>query len=240
MSSEPTSERIAPNLTYTVVTKRAGAEDDSRVELVPSAVRKRVERLEPSWAWLGSDMTSSDAHLEVWYADGVGTARIWLARPRIEAAPTLLFYDDDGFADAITQLLAWTTSVGVTALISAQVELLLSQMLSDLQVENSALRSALETARIEIAFLEGELKGLREAMAMGRPTVQKAKMKVISAILLALLSGAAAGGTQQAVVELSSTSAPVIHEYHQRCEQVIVMMNQSSDQDPRAEDTSGR
>lgn len=211
--------------TYTVLTRRAGRSEVDEIELVPRKVISALAKSDPSWTWLGNDMTASDVHIEIWYPDGVGSATVSMARPSVPNAPSLLAFDLDGITQAIHRLLNMRSGVDNRSAISTEVERLLADMLSDLEDGNSELARALDAAHIRIAFLEGELKGLREAMAMDQPGVQRAKLGVVMALLVALVTGASAGSAQQLIIEANEKPVPAVQDYQQRCENIMVKID---------------
>lgn len=119
-------------------------------------------------------------------------------------------------------LLLGRLGLGVEAAAAISIEVLVSDMLRDLQAENSALRSALENARIDIAFLEGQLHALNEAKATGHKSITKSVVSVVVAVLLAA-GGGAAGGAAQAIAEHRMTDrapTPSLAEYIEQCQAI--------------------
>lgn len=111
---------------------------------------------------------------------------------------------------------------------TAQIELIVSDMLRDLEDENSDLRRALDESRIEVAFLRGQLHALREAAAINRSPITRAVLGVVLAVLVAVVGGVA-DGVSSAVAEQHMTQVapnekeddlPSLSAYAARCRQV--------------------
>lgn len=112
------------------------------------------------------------------------------------------------------------------AMVSTRVELLIGSLLKALDDDRSELRRQLEDARIEVAFLRGQVLALREAVAIDRKPITRSVLAVVGTVLLALGTGAA-GGAAQAGIEhgLRAEGEPSAFEFVQECEAIQQMLS---------------
>jgi hypothetical protein len=109
--------------------------------------------------------------------------------------------------------------------IATSIERLVSEALAALREENSLLRAELDTARIRVAFLEGQLHALAEAHATGRRRITKAILGGVAAILLAAATGAAEGFVASAAHHEDGSAVTLARE----CQRIQHLIERSDD-----------
>lgn len=117
----------------------------------------------------------------------------------------------------------------------AQLLRAIERFAHDLRValdDNERLRAELERARIDVEFLRRQVDNLTEALKTGRPGITKAMLAAVGAILLAVLTGTAEGGSGAMVDRVFEAPAEAV-QYFARCEDLTRQMDAAEFEDDR-------
>jgi hypothetical protein len=100
----------------------------------------------------------------------------------------------------------------------------IERLVHDLNIavaENENLRARLHDANLEIEFLRRQVDQLSESLKTGRPSIAKAMLAAVSAILLAAIAGVAEGSAGQLVGGSPATTVTQVTEFVERCDSLI-------------------
>lgn len=100
----------------------------------------------------------------------------------------------------------------------------IERLIHDLNVaiaENETLRAQLHDANIEIELLRRQIAQLTESMRTGRPSIAKAMLAAVGAVLLAAVTGVAESGAGQFVGRDSIDGPTNVTVFVERCDSLV-------------------